>query len=126
MSGARYSTRAETAREVYQALFESVWTTLDTFARDPHRGLAGQLGMTAVMHTWGENLSRHVHLHCLVPGGVLREEGHWRAARGSYLFPVKALARHFRGTLVGALRRRAQPRLAPRRSRPDVERVDGD
>jgi hypothetical protein len=89
---------------IYRALFQSVWTTLNTFARDPQRGLGGQLGMTAVMHTWGENLSRHVHLHCLVPGGVLREDGCWQAARGTYLFPVKALARHFRGTLVRALR----------------------
>lgn len=94
--------------ELYQALFQSVWTTMNTFARDPQRGLHGQLGMTAVMHTWGENLSRHVHLHCLVPGGVLREDGHWQPARGSYLFPVKALARYFRGTLVCALRQAAK------------------
>ncbi len=93
--------------EIYQALFQCVWTTLNTFARDPRRGLRGQLGMTAVMHTWGESLARHVHLHCLVPGGVLQADGHWRAARGTYLFPVKALARHFRGTFVRTLRQAA-------------------
>ena len=93
--------------EIYQALFQSVWATLNTFARDPRRGLHGQLGMTAVMHTWSENLSRHVHLHCLVPGGVLQGDGRWRAARGTYLFPVKALSRYFRGTLVRALRQAA-------------------
>ena len=93
--------------EIYQALFQSVWTTLNTFARAPRRGLHGQLGMTAVMHTWSETLTRHVHLHCLVPGGVLQADGGWRAVRGTYLFPVKALSRHFRGTLVRTLRQAA-------------------
>ena len=104
--------------EVYRALFQSAWITLNTFARDPARGLHGQLGMTAVMHTWGENLSRHVHLHCLVPGGVLQADGHWRAARGTYLFPVKALARHFRGTMVRALRQAANSGALSRITRP--------
>ena len=93
--------------EVYQALFQSVWATMNTFARDPRRGLHGQLGMTAVMHTWGESLARHVHLHCLVPGGAWQADGRWRAARGTYLFPAKALSRHFRGTMVRALRQAA-------------------
>ena len=93
--------------ELYRALFHSAWTTMDTFARDPHRGLHGQLGMTTVMHTWGENLSQHVHLHCLVPGDVLRDDGRWQPVRGNYLFPVKALARHCRAALVRALRQAA-------------------
>ena len=93
--------------ELYQVLFQAVWTTLNTFARDARRGLHGQLGMTAVMHTWSQTLTRHVHLHCLVPGGVLQADGRWRAARGTYLFPVKALSRHFRGTVVRALRHAA-------------------
>lgn len=93
--------------EIYQALFHAAWKTLDTFGRDPRRGLGGQLGMTAVLHTWGENLSRHVHLHGLVPGGALRSDGRWKTARGTYLFPVKALSRHFRGTMVRTLRQAA-------------------
>ncbi len=108
--------------EIYQALFQSVWATLNTFARDPQRGLHGQLGMTAVMHTWSENLARHVHLHCLVPGGVLQGDGRWRAARGTYLFPVKALSRHFRGTMVRALRRAAAQGALSRVTR--VDEVD--
>jgi hypothetical protein len=47
-----------------------VWATLRTFAADPTR-LDGQLGMTAALHTWGQTLTRHVHLHCLVPGGFV-------------------------------------------------------
>lgn len=89
---------------IYRLLFKAAWTTLDTFGHDPKR-LNGQLGMSAVLHTWGQNLSRHVHLHCLVPGGALGDDGQWHPARSNYLFPVKALSRHFRGTMVRLLRR---------------------
>jgi hypothetical protein len=88
---------------IYDRLFQCVWKTLKAFAADPKR-LDGQLGMTAVLHTWGSNLSQHVHLHCLVPGGALAEDGQWHAATSTYLFPVKALSRHFRGSMVSALR----------------------
>jgi hypothetical protein len=60
--------------------------------------------MTAVLHTWGQNLSQHVHLHCLIPGGALSKNNEWHAARSTYLFPVRALSRHYRGKMVTALR----------------------
>lgn len=53
---------------LYRLLFQCVWATLKAFAADPKR-LGGQLGMTAVLHTWGQTLNQHVHLHCLIPGG---------------------------------------------------------
>jgi hypothetical protein len=90
-------------REIYSLLFESVWATLRAFAADPKR-LDGQLGMTAVLHTWGQILTRHVHLHCLVPGGALSEQGHWHPAKSTYLFPVRALSHHLRGGFVSRLR----------------------
>ncbi|MDH4276292.1 MAG: IS91 family transposase [Gammaproteobacteria bacterium] len=90
---------------IYRLLFQSVWATLNTFARDPKR-LDGELGMVAILHTWGQNLSRHVHLHCLVPGGAWQAQTQrWNAARSTYLFPVRALSRKFRGVMVSALRR---------------------
>lgn len=92
---------------IYRLLFQAAWHTLRAFGRDPKR-LGGQLGMTAVLHTWGQNLSRHVHLHCLVPGGALEEAGQWHASRGNYLFPVKALSRHYRGRMVALLREAAK------------------
>lgn len=52
---------------IYRLLFQSAWQTLRRFGRDPKR-LGGEMGMSAVLHTWGQNLSQHVHLHCLVPG----------------------------------------------------------
>ena len=81
---------------IYHQLFQAVWSTLEAFGQKPKR-LGGQMGMSAVLHTWRQNLSRHVHLHCLVPGGALGADGQWKACKGNYLFPVKALSRHFRG-----------------------------
>ena len=69
---------------IYRLLFQATWQTLKAFAEDPKR-LGGQLGMTAILHTWGQTLSQHVHLHCLVPGGVLTANGRWQATRGTYL-----------------------------------------
>ena len=91
---------------IYRGLFQSVWETLNRFGQDPKR-LNGSLGMTAVLHTWGQNLSRHVHLHCLVAGGALTETGDWQPAKSNYLFPVRALSRAFRGRMVSYLRQSA-------------------
>lgn len=89
---------------IYGLLFKAVSHTLKTFGRDPKR-LDGELGMTLVLHTWGQNLSQHVHVHCLIPGGALSEDGEsWHAARSTYLFPVKALSRCYRGMMVRLLR----------------------
>lgn len=88
---------------LYRLLFSAVWQTLKCFGGDPKR-LNGQLGMSAVLHTWGQNLSRHVHLHCLIPGGALSAQGEWHPSKGNYLFPVKALSRHFRGNMVSQIR----------------------
>lgn len=93
-------------RVICRLLFEAVWATLKAFGEDPRR-LGGELGMSAVLHTWGQNMSRHVHLHCLVPGGALRDDGQWQASRGNYLFPVRALSRRFRGRMVAGLRQAA-------------------
>lgn len=89
---------------LYHALFQAVWKTIQAFGHDPKR-LNGQMGMTVVLHTWGQNLSQHVHLHCLIPAGALSDDHeHWHAAKSNYLFPVKALSRYFRGAMVSALR----------------------
>jgi hypothetical protein len=92
---------------IYRLLFQAVWATLKAFGQDPKR-LGGQLGVTAVLHTWGQQLWRHVHVHCLVPGGALDNEGQWHTARGTYLFPDRALSHCFRGKMVSALRQAYQ------------------
>ncbi|MFC3391020.1 IS91 family transposase [Aidingimonas halophila] len=106
---------------IYRLLFQSAWQTLRAFGRNPKR-LGGEMGMSAVLHTWGQTLSQHVHLHCLVPGGALGDDGRWRGVRGHYLFPVRALSRHFRGHLVSALRQAANAGELDRVTRPgDVD-----
>ena len=88
---------------IYKLLFSSVWKTLKSFGEDPKR-LDGQLGMTAMLHTWGQNLSQHVHLHCLLPGGAIDQQDNWHPAKSTYLFPVRALSKVFKGKMVSALR----------------------
>jgi hypothetical protein len=87
---------------VYNALFNAAWATLNQFGRQ--EGL--QLGTVAVLHTWGQNLSLHPHLHCIVPGGGTDKDGQWRQQLRSnkYLFSVKALSKVFRAKYVQQLR----------------------
>ena len=84
---------------LYQCLFKAAWQTLSKFAK---RKKHGQLGMTSVLHTWGQNLSQHIHLHCLIPAGAL-EKTHWHEIEKGYLYPVKALSTVFRGKMLAAL-----------------------
>jgi hypothetical protein len=92
-------------RLIYRLLFQAAASTLTRFGRDP-RHLGGELGVTAVLHTWGQNLSQHIHVHCVVTGGALGPDGsRWLRARTGFLFPVRALSKTFRGTYLAALRR---------------------
>jgi predicted Zn-ribbon and HTH transcriptional regulator len=98
---------------LYALVFQCAWATLKTLGADPKR-LNGELGMTAVLHTWGQNLSQHVHLHCLIPGGALsHDHTQWHPAKSTYLFPVKVLSRLYRGKLVSALREAHRQRRLP-------------
>jgi hypothetical protein len=82
---------------LYSLLFRSAAQTLLAFAADPKHGLGGQLGFTAVLHTWDQKLLYHVHLHCVIAGGVLTaDDSRWIAARRDYLFSVFELSRAFR------------------------------
>jgi len=92
-------------RVLYALLFRAAADTLLTLGRDP-RHLGGTIGITAILHTWGQNLSQHIHLHCLVTGGALVADGsRWIAGRSSFLFPVRALSTVFRAKYLAALRR---------------------
>jgi len=90
-------------RLIYDLLFRTASATLLQLAADPKR-LSAQIGLTAVLHTWGQNLLFHPHLHCVVTGGGLCPDGtRWVAARQGYLLPVKVLARLFRGKFLHGL-----------------------
>jgi DNA-directed RNA polymerase subunit RPC12/RpoP len=84
---------------LYKLLFEGAAQTLLEFGR---RRWGGPMGVTAVLHTWGQTLTDHYHVHCLVTGGALTEKG-WRRASPHYLFSVQALSQVFRGKFCSAL-----------------------
>jgi len=94
---------------IYDLVIAAATKTLQEFARNA----GGTLGITAVLHTWDQQLNRHVHLHCLVPGGMLSlDRQRWislkkgtRANKKHFLFPVKALSIVFRAKLFDALKR---------------------
>jgi hypothetical protein len=79
-----------------------------------HR-LGGDVGITAVLHTWGQKLNYHPHLHCIVTGGALRPDGQsWRSPKQrKFLFPVKAVAALFRGKFLAGVRRLLQEGQLP-------------
>jgi hypothetical protein len=92
-------------RVLYTLLFRAARETLATFGDDP-RHLGGELGGIAILHTWGQTLVQHLHLHCVVTGGALTRDGaRWLPAKRGFLFPVRALARVFRGKYLAGLRR---------------------
>ena len=91
-------------RTIYSLLFETVSATLIEFGANP-RWLGGEIAATLVLHTWGQTLSQHLHLHCLVAAGALGPTGQWIRPRRGFLFPVKALSQVFRGKFVAALAR---------------------
>ena len=79
---------------------------MQSFAADP-KYLGARPGMIAILHTWGQNLSLHPHLHCIVPGGGVNKQGKWKHKRkkGKFLFPVKAMSPVFRARFVEGLRK---------------------
>ena len=90
-------------RVLYTLLFRAAADTLLAFGRDP-RHLGGTIGITAILHTWSQTLTDHLHVHCLVTGGVLsRDRTRWIRGRSTFLFPVKALAIVFRAKYLDAL-----------------------
>lgn len=92
-------------RVIYALLFRAAADTLLTFGRDP-RYLGGTIGITAILHTWGQTLTQHLHLHCLVTGGALAADGsRWIGGRTSFLFPVRAMATVFRAKYLAGLQR---------------------
>jgi hypothetical protein len=91
-------------RVLYALLFRSATETLLQLAADPRR-LGAQIGVTAVLHTWGQNLLFHPHLHCVVTGGGLSTDGQrWVAGREDYLLPVRVLGQLFRGKFLAGLK----------------------
>ena len=92
-------------RELYDLLFLSAKQTLQTFGGD-ERYLGAGMGAVAVLHTWGQTLMLHPHIHLIVPGGGIDKNGHWKHTRagGKYLFPVKAMSAVYRGKFMSGFK----------------------
>jgi len=93
---------------MYNLLFGSVW---ETIAQLSFTKLHAETGMVAVLHTWGQNLSLHPHLHCIVPGGGINYKGEWKQVNTSsngkvFLFRVENLSAVFRGKFISSLQKR--------------------
>jgi hypothetical protein len=91
-------------REVYGILFRAAAETLQQIAADP-KHLGAEIGFLAILHTWGQNLEHHPHVHCVVPGGGLSPDGsRWIACEPGFFLPVRVLSRVFRGKFLAMLR----------------------
>lgn len=89
---------------VYDILFRATSETLRTIAADPKR-LGAEIGFIAILHTWGQNLLHHPHLHCVVPGGGVSTDGdRWISCRRGFFLPVRVLSRLFRRLFIEQLR----------------------
>ncbi len=89
-------------KEVYGILFRTAWGVIRDFGCN-HKFLGADTGMVAILHTWGQNLSLHPHLHCIVPGGGTTRSGRWKHAgnKGKYLFPVNGDGQGLQGQVHG-------------------------
>jgi hypothetical protein len=95
----------QNAEVVYDILFHATAETLRTIAADP-KHLGAEIGFFAVLHTWGQNLGHHPHIHCVVPGGGLSPDGsRWISCRPGFFLPVAVLSRLFRRLFIEALER---------------------
>jgi hypothetical protein len=89
--------------KVYALLFKAAAETLLTIAAD-RKHLGAEIGVTAVLHTWGQNLDHHPHLHCIVPGGGVSVDGqNWVPCRPGFFLPVRVLSRLFRRLFIQGL-----------------------
>ena len=88
-------------KELYEILFQASKETLFAFGNDP-KHLGVQMGAISILHTWGQNLSLHPHVHMIVPGGGFTKENEWKnsPSNGDFLFPIKAMTKVYRGKFM--------------------------
>lgn len=88
---------------VYNILFKSVAETLHELTQDK-KFLGAKIGFTSILHTWGQNLMHHPHIHCVVPSGGVNSLNQWVNTREKFFIPIKVLSRKFRGKFLFHLR----------------------
>jgi hypothetical protein len=106
-------------KELYNLLFKASAETLQTLAADP-KVLGAQIGFTSILHTWGQNLTEHPHVHCIVTGGGLSpDQTQWISSKSKFLFSVKVMSALFRGKYLAFLQEQQQ--RSPLKSKEDAQ-----
>lgn len=101
-------------KSMYNILFQSSKETLFAFGNDK-KHLGAQMGAISVLHTWGQNLSLHPHVHMIVPGGGFTKKNQWKNCKsnGDFLFPIRAMATVYRGKFMEKLMRFLEENKTP-------------
>ncbi len=89
---------------VYNILFKAAAETLKELAADK-KYLGAEIGFSQILHTWGQNLMHHPHIHCIIPGGGLSPDGRWVNSRKKFFIPVKVIAKKFKGKFLSYLKK---------------------
>jgi hypothetical protein len=91
-------------KEVYSILFKAASETLLELGRDP-KYLGAEIGFISILHTWGQNLMDHPHIHCIIPGGGLSLDGkRWISSKNGFFIPVRVISRLFKGKFLAYLK----------------------
>jgi predicted Zn-ribbon and HTH transcriptional regulator len=93
-------------KQLYNILFQASKQTVIQLGLDP-KHLGAKPGMITVLHTWGQQLWLHPHVHCIIPGGGITKAGYWRFTKsnGKFLFPIKVMSAVFRGKFIQMLKK---------------------
>ncbi len=97
--------------DLYSLMFKHCSDTLKTFGNDP-KWIGGEIGIISILHTWGQNLEFHPHIHCIVSAGGL-SGSEWKKAQKKFLFPVKALSKVWKGKFMEDLKRHKNELVFP-------------
>lgn len=91
---------------IYGILFKTAWSVIKSFGNTA-KWLGAKTGMIAILHTWGQTMTLHPHLHCIVPSGGITDQNKWKYGKnnGKFLFPVKAMSKVFRIRFIESLKK---------------------
>ncbi len=99
-----YSIAMQNQVKMYKILFKASAETLQELAKDK-KYLGGEIGFFSILHTWGQNLMYHPHIHCVVTGGGLTNIGKWVEKEQDFFIPVKVMSKKFRGKLLNYMKK---------------------
>ena len=99
-----YGIAIQNQEKIYKIMFKASAETLQELAKD-EKYLGGEIGFFSILHTWGQNLMYHPHIHLVVTGGGLTEIGKWVEKEEDFFIPVKVMSRVFRGKFLSYMKR---------------------